>query len=187
VQAEPSQTRQRKERPPLDAEGLERLGLFYAGRYGTTRAKLADYLRRKLRERGWGGPGAAPVEALVERFAGLGYVDDAAFARAKTGSLLRRGYGERRVTQALRAAGIEAEDMAPAREEAESQAMAAALRFARRRRIGPYAEAPLANDREGRDARQKAAAAMLRAGHTLDVVRRVLDASPGEVPDPDLS
>jgi len=56
VQAEPKPTgpkqgRRRGERPPLDAEGLERLGLFYAGRYATTRAKLADYLRRKLRER----------------------------------------------------------------------------------------------------------------------------------------
>jgi regulatory protein len=188
VESEPQPIRAaRRARPPLDAEGLERLGLFYAGRYATTRAKLADYLRRKLRERGWSGPGAPPVEALVERFAGLGYVNDAAFAEAKTGALLRRGYGERRVAQALRAAGIGDDDAAPARQEAESKAEEAALRFARRRRIGPYAEAPLANDREGREARQKAAAAMLRAGHRLDLVRRILDASPGEIPDPDLS
>jgi regulatory protein len=186
VQAERKQTGRRaagrRERPPLDAEGLERLGLFYAGRYATTRAKLADYLRRKLRERGWSGDGAPPVEALVARFAGLGYVDDAAFARAKTGSLLRRGYGERRVEQALKAAGIDAEDAAPAREEAGRGAEQAALRFARRRRIGPYAEAP--HDWE---TRQKAAAAMLRAGHSLDLVRRILAASPGDIPDPDLS
>src|SRR6476469_10598451 len=155
MSADAGRNRQRRERPPLDAEGLERLGLFYAGRYGTTRAKLADYLRRKLRERGWADPGAPPVEALVERFARLGYVDDAAFAHAKTGALLRRGYGTRRVTQALKAAGIEEEDLAPAREEAESGALDAALRFARRRRIGPYAQVPFANDREGRDARQK--------------------------------
>jgi regulatory protein len=187
VQAERHRSGTKKPRPPLDAEGLERLGLFYAGRYATTRAKLADYLRRKLRERGWGGTGAPPVEALVERFASLGYVDDAAFAQARTGALLRRGYGERRVSQALKAAGIGEEDAAPAREEAERGAEEAALRFARRRKIGPYAAAPLANDREGREARQKAAAAMLRAGHRLDVVRRILDASPGEVPDPDLS
>jgi regulatory protein len=192
VQAEPQPTGNGKRaRPPLDAEGLERLGLLYAGRYATTRAKLRDYLRRKLRERGWSGAGApsaeALVEALVERFAGLGYVDDAAFAEARAGALLRRGYGARRVAQALRAAGIEGEDGAAAREEAEAQAEAAALRFARRRRLGPYAETPQANDREGRDSRRKAAAAMLRAGHGLDLVRRILDSSPGELPDPDLS
>jgi regulatory protein len=180
VQTEPKQTR--REPTPLDAEGLERIGLFYAGRYATTRAKLADYLRRKLRERGWSGAGPPPVEALVERFAGLGYVDDAAFASAKAGALLRRGYGERRVAQALRAAGIGEAEGAPAREEAEAGAEEAALRFARRRRIGPYAPAPL-----DREARQKAVAAMLRAGHRLDIVRLILDASPGDIVDPDLS
>lgn len=183
MKSEPQPTRRgKRERPPLDAEGLERLGLFYAGRYATTRAKLADYLRRKLKERGWSGAGAPPVEALVERFAGLGYVSDAAFAEAKAGALLRRGYGERRVAQALRAAGIDEEDAATARQESERQAEAAALRFARRRRLGPYADTPL-----DRESRQKAAAAMLRAGHRLDLVRRILDASPGDVPDPDLS
>ena len=183
MDSEPNPTGpKRRARPPLDAQELERLGLFYAGRYATTRAKLGDYLRRKLKERGWTGPGTPRVEALVERFAALGYVDDAAFAEARAGALLRRGYGERRVAQALRAAGIGADDAAPARQEAERKAEDAALRFARRRRIGPYAEAPL-----DRVARQKAAAAMLRAGHRLDLVRRILDASPGELPDPDLS
>ena len=69
----------RKPVRPLDEEGLERLALFYAGRFATTRAKLADRL-----------------------------------------------------------------------------------------------------------ARQKAAAAMLRAGHGIDLVRKILDASPGDVPDLDL-
>ena len=68
--------RNRKQRPPLDREALERLALHYAGRYATTRAKLRLYLSRKLRERGWDGEGQAPVEALVERFAQLRYVDD---------------------------------------------------------------------------------------------------------------
>jgi regulatory protein len=172
----------RRPRPPLDEEGLERLGLFYAGRYATTRAKLSTYLRRKIAERGWTGAGEPPIPRLVERFAELGYVDDGAFAQAKTASLLRRGYGERRVSQALRAAGIGEEDAAGARKEAEEDSLEAALRFARRRRIGPFAEAPL-----DREAGRKAAAAMLRAGHRMDIVRKVLDSSPGELPEPDVS
>jgi regulatory protein len=176
VKAEP----QRNPRLPLDSEGLERLGLGYAGRYATTRAKLEAYLRRKVRERGWAEPGLPPYERLVERFAALGYVDDRAFASAKASSLLRRGYGERRVREALQAAGIAEEDSAPARDEAGEQAFAAALRFAERRRLGPYAAA--VPDRPQRD---KAMAAMLRAGHRADLVRRILAAPPGEVPDPD--
>lgn len=168
-------------RPPLDPEGLERLGLFYAGRYATTRAKLALYLRRKLRERGWDGAGEPPVDRLVERFAELGYVDDRSFASARTASLLRRGYGERRVAEALRGAGIAEEDRAGAGDISAEEALAAAHRFARRRRLGPYAAT--VPDRAARD---RAAAAMLRAGHRLDLVRQVLAAGPDDLPEPDV-
>jgi len=171
----------KRPRPALDAEGLERLGLFYAGRYATTRAKLAAYLGRKLKERGWSGSGEPPVERLVERFAELGYVDDKGFASARTASLLRRGYGERRVKEALRGAGIAEADSAEARDISGEEALAAAHRFARRKRLGPYAA--IVPDRAARD---KAAAAMLRAGHRLDLVRQVLAAGPEDLPEPDV-
>lgn len=172
--------KQRKPRPPLDGEALERSALFYVGRYATTRAKLASYLGRKLGERGWAGKGDAPVAALVERFSALGYVDDRAFAAARSAALQRRGYGERRIGAALRAAGIAEGDAEEARSSAEAGAFAAALRFAARRKLGPYAAAPA-----DRAAREKNAAAMARAGHRFDIVRRVLDLSPGEIPDGD--
>lgn len=172
----------RKPRPPLDGEALERLALFYAGRYATTRAKLRTYLARKLGERGWAGEGEgeAPVGALVEKLADLGYVDDRQFAENRAASLGRRGYGERRVRDALKIAGIAEEDGAAAREQARDGAWEAALRFARRKRIGPFAaELP------ERPAREKAMAAMLRAGHPLELVRRLVNASPGHIPEQD--
>ncbi len=171
----------KRPRPPLDPEGLERLGLFYAGRYATTRVKLAGYLRRKLKERGWSGPGEAPVDRLVERFAELGYVDDRAYASARTASLLRRGYGERRVSDALKSAGIADEDSAEARGRAGEEALAAAHAFARRRRLGPYSETP-----PGRDATRRAAAAMIRAGHRTETVWRVLGTSDENLQEPDV-
>lgn len=165
----------------LDGEGLERLALFYAERYSTTRFKLRAYLSRKLRERGWASGGEPPLDALIERFDRLGYVDDRAFASSRASSLMRRGYGERRVAEALRAAGIESGDSEGAREEAREGAWEAALRFARRKRIGPFAA-----ERPDRDSRQKAVAAMLRAGHDMDHVRRIVDAAPGEIPESDV-
>jgi regulatory protein len=170
----------KKPRPPLDQEGLERLALFYVGRYATTRAKLRQYLERKLGERGWGGAGAPCVETVVERLAGLGYVDDKAFAAARAASLARRGFGERRVGQALHAAGIAPGDAEDARRQAREGAWAAALRFAERKRLGPWA-----NAFPDRDLRHKAAGAMLRAGHPPDLVRRIVNAFPGEIPDSD--
>src|SRR3546814_5077522 len=79
------------------------------------------------------------VQTCALPISSLGYVDDAAFAASRAASLSRRGYGQRRVDQALHAAGIEEADAAPAKEQASAGAMAAALRFAQRRRLGPYA------------------------------------------------
>ena len=170
----------RNEPSGLDEKSLEQVALSYAGRYATTRARLTAYLRRKLRDKGWAGPDDPPVDRLVEEMAALGYVDDRAFASARAASLGRRGYGERRVSEALRAAGIGEEDSQEAREEARLRAWDAALRFAERRRIGPYA--PQEADRNGRE---KALGAMLRAGHPPDLARRLAYARPGEIPEPD--
>ena len=43
---------ERRTLPPLDAAALERLALRYVERFATTRGKLTDYLRRKIREIG---------------------------------------------------------------------------------------------------------------------------------------
>ena len=91
---------------PLDQAALEQLALAYVARFAVSSAKLRGYLLRKLRERGWAGEGEPPVEHLVERCVAAGYVDDAAYARGKDAGLLARGYGRRRIDQALMAAGI---------------------------------------------------------------------------------
>lgn len=155
---------------PLDLESLSALALNYVGRYATTRAKLCAYLRRKIRERGWEGSEAPNAEAIATRFAELGYVDDAAYALMKTRSLTGRGYGRRRVEVALRAAGIGEADGSAAGELADAQAVSAALRYAERRRLGPFAAQALTDPRE----KQKALAAMLRAGHSMELAQAIL-------------
>jgi regulatory protein len=161
---------------PLDESRLNALALRYVERFATTRAKLRIYLARKVRERGWDGEKQPDLEAIAERFAELGYVNDASYALAKSQSLTGRGYGKRRVLETLRAAGVDDEDGANAREHAEAEAISAALRFAKRRRIGPFAgNAP----RDPR-ARDKALAAMIRAGHSFELARAIISLEPGE-------
>ena len=169
--------KQRKPRPPLNAEKLNELALAYVGRFATTRAKLRSYLARKLRERGWDGGTAPDVEAMAERFAALGYVDDAAFALSNSRSLIGRGYGPRRVDQSLRTAGVQDADAAPARDHAKAGSVEAALRFAERRRIGPFASE--GGEPGDRKARERALAAMIRAGHGFGLARAILDLPPG--------
>lgn len=160
----------RRNPQPLNPARIEELALAYVARFATTQAKLKAYLQRKLQERGWEGEGAPPVDAMVSRYVELGYVDDAVWARMKTGSLLRRGYGARRVGQALSEAGI-AEDVRSDVRPPPREQRRAALMMARRRRFGPFSVQP-----PDRPAREKQIAAMLRAGHTLDIVRRIVDA-----------
>jgi regulatory protein len=164
----------RRPRPPLDEDKLNELMMAYVARFATSRAKLAAYLTRKLRERGWAGPGEAPIEALVAKAARLGFVDDAAFALSKARSLTARGYGERRVGQALHAAGIGESDAEAARGHARDDAVEAAVQFARRRRLGPFATAAA-----GPEAREKALAAMVRAGHGFRLAKAILALAPG--------
>ncbi len=163
--------------PPLDPERLRSLALRYVERFATSEAKLTRYLHRKLYERGWGGDAAPPlaarVDTLVASLVELGYVNDRAFGEARTRGLSRRGFGPRRVTADLGAAGLTRELASELGEAVDAEA--AAERFAERRRFGPYDAAPRDPDRY-----RKQVAAMLRAGHGYDVVRRVLADKGGE-------
>jgi regulatory protein len=166
--------RTRREPKPLDAARLDELALTYVARFATSAAKLERYLKRKLRERGWEGEREPDLGALVGRYVELGYVDDAAFARAKSGGPLRRGFGPRRVSEALREAGIEEairEEVRPG----EGVQRRAALALARKRGFGPFGRESIDRER-----RRKQIAAMLRAGHSLDSAREMVDAASEE-------
>lgn len=159
---------------PLDPVRLEELALAYVARFATTAARLDRYLVRKLRERGWAAGDEPPVAALIARFVAAGYVDDAGYARAKTGSLLRRGYGARRIAQALNEAGIDAALREDVRADEAAQRRAA-LAMAHKRSFGPFgADAQAQSDWPRR--RERQLAAMLRAGHPMDSARILVDA-----------
>ena len=172
--------RTRRALPPLDEQGLNRLALRYVEKFATTRAKLRSYLDRKVRERGWGEAPLPDTAAIAEQFAERGYVDDAGYALAKSRALAGRGYGKRRLTDALRAAGVEEPDSDDARRHADEEAVAAAVRFAERRRIGPFARSDSAPpDRE------KAVGAMIRAGHGFGLARAIAEMPPRSDADPE--
>lgn len=168
-------SRARRKPSPLDRAGLEELALAYVARFATSRGKLLAYLRRKIRERGTAEEGDPPQpEAVVERLARLGYVDDEGFARARAQGLLRRGYGARRVHEALHAAGID-EGLRAALAPGEAARREAALALARKRRFGPFGKLALSEPRDFA-LREKQIAAMLRAGHDYEIARAVIDA-----------
>lgn len=166
----------RRPLPPLDQPALERAALRYVERYATTRAKLVAYLTRKLRERG--ADGAVDIATLADRMAELRYVDDRAFAEVRAAAMTRRGLGARRVRDALRHAGVAMDDSDAVVDTLAEGAEASAMAFARRKRIGPFAAEPVERDR-----RENQIAAMVRAGHSPALARRIAGMAPGDEED----
>ena len=175
----------RPPRPPraVTAEYLERAALHYLDRYGASAEMLRRVLTRRVdnrcRLRGEDpGPLRALVEPVVARAVSAGLVDDAAFARARTRTLRRRGGSARRIGAALAAKGIDRETIAAslrpeddedAGDGAASAELAAARALARRRRLGPHRPGDPAPHRE-RDL-----AVLARAGFAYAVARAALE------------
>lgn len=165
---------------PLDQRKLNDLALSYVARFATSSGKLEAYLHRKIRERGQveakdddqmeSGRPQLDVAAIVERMVELRYIDDEAYARSKTDGLLRRGYGGRRVEQALRADGID-DDLRGAVAPDASAARHAAFALAQKRRFGPFGDGL-----PDRARREKQIAAMIRAGHDYDSAKTLVNA-----------
>jgi regulatory protein len=167
----------RKAPRPLDARQIDELALAYVARFATSAGRLSDYLKRKIRERGWNGESAPDVAVVVARMVDLHYVDDAGFAQARAAGMLRRGYGARRIAETLSRDGIEAPLIATAA-GSDLDRRTAALAFAQRRRLGPFGRDSASGDNCRLDpaTRARQVAAMMRAGHPLGHARAMVEA-----------
>lgn len=172
----------REPRPPrpVTAAYLERAALHYLERYGASAEMLRRVLVRRVETRARlraEDPEAslALVEPVVAKAVSAGLVDDAAFARARTRTLRRRGTSARRIQAALAAKGVDretiAESLRPEHDDATAEAaeLEAARALARRRRLGPFRRDDPAPHRE-RDL-----AILARAGFAYGVARAALE------------
>jgi len=154
--------------------------LAYLARFAASSAHLTRLLvakvRRSAQRHGTDETaGIRFVTGLVERLQSAGLLDDQRYAEGKALSLRRRGGSSRRVRAALAAKGITPEQAeaalvaADAERPEEDGDLAAARRFAQRRRLGPW------RLRERAHHRNKDLAALGRAGFSLEVAREVID------------
>ncbi len=174
-----------KRREPRKAtpKYLRNAALYYLQRYASSSAHLRRLLLAKVARSARAydsdpeldaGIGAAAVEALIAELLGAGLLDDARYAVERARILHRRGASTRAIQAGLRAKGIEADDieraLAGLGEEAAEPELAAALAYARKRRLGPYGNPDARADR-----REKDLAALGRKGFGYDMARRVID------------
>ncbi len=118
---------------------------------------------------------AALVDAVVARCRRRGFIDDRAYATARSASLRRAGASKRAIEERLGQKGVDRDVIRAALAEAPSE-IEAAVALARRRRLGPFRRSGDADAFWGKDI-----AAFARAGFPLEVAREVLRcASPEE-------
>jgi regulatory protein len=165
-----------------DMTALHEAALAHLSRDATTRAGLERVLLRRIARWARGAEGepeaiaAALAEArsaaraVVERLAVAGVVDDAAFASARARRLARSGNSRRGIAAHLLRHGVSGSALDAALPSDPAAELLAALALARRRRIGPFRAAPLADA----DARRRELAVLARAGFPQAVARQAL-------------
>ncbi|MFO1073355.1 MAG: RecX family transcriptional regulator [Geminicoccaceae bacterium] len=170
-------------RPPTP-ERLHRRALHYLERFATTGAHLRRVLlRRALRDAAALGLDAEQVardvEAVVARLAAAGLLDDALFAATRARRLVASGRSPARIRAALAGKGLAAPAIEAAltrvAEEQPDPELAAAIAYARKRRLGPWGPAEGRPERAGREL-----AALARAGFGYRTAQLVVAAADAE-------
>ncbi len=156
-----------------------RMASFYLARYSASTARLREVLERKVRRRCGLREVPAPepaemaalIDGVVERLTRAGLIDDAAYGRGRAAALARKGLPAWRIRAELQRQEVDlAEDSVA--EAVDLDEAAQARRLAQRKRLGPYRPG------EREPYRDKDLRAMVRAGFSLGLAKRVVDGEP---------
>jgi regulatory protein len=164
---------------PPDAAKLYEAALNHLARYAATEAGLTRVLARKVDR--WVRtdfgedvePEAAAAAAraaktvipdVIARLRDAGVLNDDAFAASRAKRLTREGKSRRGALAHLAAKGVKAATAGVALAEDPERELAAACAYLRRRRAGPFGDAP----------ELKILAAMARAGFSQSIARQAM-------------
>jgi len=174
MKAKPSQRpRQAQRLRQATPAYVERAALAYLSRFSASEQHLREILWRKLQRRDWPEGTSQDeargwIDAALSRLKDWGYLDDAAYARARARALLQRGKPVRTIAADLTARGVAGHQIEAALAALESGPedeldLRSARRYLRRR-FGA-----------GPPDREKMLAVLARAGFSYAIARRALD------------
>lgn len=182
----------------LTEKRLRNAAYAYLGRFASSEANLRQVLARKrLRLPADMRPDTAAfdawVDAIVTDCKRLGYVNDEDYARMRVRADRRAGRSARDIRARLRHKGVadelitqalQADEDAGGDSDMNAAEWDAALRYARKRGLGPWRSRPWPEGWPDRQkAREKEMAALARRGFSYDLVRKIVDAaSPQDLP-----
>jgi regulatory protein len=165
--------------PPPTERTLHDAALAHLARYGTTRQGLVRVLDRRVER--WARAmedvdpeivraAKAAVRVVADRLVAAGAVNDAAFAESRARSLARIGRSRRAIAAHLAARGVDGEVAQAVLPQDPAEDLAAAIAYARRRRIGPF--------RRGEADAMRELAMLARAGFSRDIAEQALEMDP---------
>lgn len=182
--------------PPLkksafEARAFRDAALRHLARYACSQAGLRRVLQRRAQRLIRAGEEAtedvgAVIEGVITALAAQGLLNDTAFAESRVRSLADRGLAVSAIKQRLSLLGVDRATVAEAlerlaieqgREGDAPSDHAAAVSYARRRRLGPWRagdETDLRPDERAKQ-RDKDLMALARRGFSLSVARAVLE------------
>jgi len=162
----------------ISESGLRNAALHYLQRFSSSKENLKRVLMRRVQRAAhvhetdmdqatqW-------IEALVASLARSGMVDDKLYAEGRTRALFRRGVPPNGIAQRLRQKGVEPDliesVLSDLYEETVNPTLLAAIKLAKRRRLGPYRSPDIRAERQDKDL-----AAIARAGFDYETARKVV-------------
>lgn len=173
--------RQKKPPRPVTARSLQWLSKRHLERYIASEAQLYRVLMRRVNRRLHAFPEddrdalVTLVEAEVKRCVDNGLVNDQNVAKLWVSQLRNRGDSALSIQKKLRQKGLSSKLIQDSLEQLDSEtegnsALRCAIAYAKRRGLGPFRRN--SDTREAR--RQKDIAAMMRAGHSYDHIRQII-------------
>ena len=170
-------------RKPADVRMMNK-AVDYLGRYASSRHKLAQILQRfatrKLSDYDPQDIRAA-LKNTLDQCVKLGYIDDRQFAVTTARNQRRLGRSQAMIRQRLRQHALDdatiVQALAEADEDSVNGDLNAAIRFAQRRRLGPFANRTSVSHprHDPQQLRQRGLGAMARAGFSIATSRKIIE------------
>ena len=161
----------------MTPQRIKNIGLYYLKRFETSVVNLRNVLRRRVNDYAYRVPEFNKAEAyewieqLLEEFQRVGYLNDNRYAEIKIKSYMVAGKSPRYIKGKLKEKGIDDNLVEKIIDEEGFEPFDAALKLARKKRIGPYCS----NEELRKERRSKDLAILVRAGFDYDVAIKVLE------------
>ncbi len=155
---------------------LKNIGLYYLKRFESSVANLRKVLQKRVNDYAYQHPefnraeAGEWIEEVLREFESYGYLNDERYSEIKIRGYLAAGKSPRYIKGKLKEKGVDENQLDAYLAEEEYDPKEAALRLAKKRRIGPYRQ----DEDARRENRTKDMGILVRAGFDYDVVVDVL-------------